>query len=236
MKSKIFITDQIRAIQDVRMTQFMEVVKPQPWPGTGAGFAWSPKGPESDSYLWNTDMQSLCNHMMEACPFGKVGDVIAVRESWVYGNKMDGEDFVKDDKGEYVMQYYYKAIHQHQGWFDGDHYFETAPWKSPTTMPHEAARLFLRITNIRVMRVQELEDTDFIKQAVEELPHSCIGFGYYEAGGEIQECFCMGWEHSPIVMGYITGGMKEWKNKKAWDENKFYWIIDFEKIDKPITC
>lgn len=199
MRSKIFNTDQVRAIQDGRMTQFMQVVKPQPtddWMQNTKQF--SPTGAMFDSrgkqlfWLHNpNDKNKLDSEIY--CPFGKVGDVIYCREKWniIYG-------IIDTDREP--IGYYHST--------DGD---INKKWISPATMPREAARLFLRITNIRVMRVQELTQEDAVKQGVYWQLH--LGYTLDGKSGNTE---------SPLY--------------EVWDKCKsdgYYWIIDFEKADKP---
>ncbi len=161
MKSRIFNTDQVRAIQDGRMTQFMQVVKPQPteMPEAGANsFQWNAtiKG-RSYSFAALTDTL-LKEHMTEFCPFGKVGDVMAVKETTVSAYTWDGIGECPPPKTFYKADDEWKRTE----WYDEekDSIISGPKWKSAVHMPHEAARLFLRITNIRVMRVQELTEQD----------------------------------------------------------------------------
>jgi hypothetical protein len=46
-------------------------------------------------------------------------------------------------------------------WFDSSHPCPTR-WRSPVTMPAWAARIFITPTSIKVRRVQELDEGDFI--------------------------------------------------------------------------
>lgn len=198
MKSKIFNTDQVRAIQDGRMTQFMQVVKPQPEVITGDilnPFKW-----------YAANKNDFCGDIDRPvkCPFGKVGDVITVKEIWIRGITIDENEKPVNDN---PPRFWYKADNNAPEWYrpelSDDHpNYLTPPWKSPATMPREAARLFLRITNIRVMRVQELTKQDARAQGHE----------------------------TDIVYGdiwtphdFLPGGT----------ENLWYWVIDFTKIDKP---
>lgn len=192
MKSKIFNTDQVRSIQDGRMTQFMKVVKPQPtadWMQNTKQF--SPTGAMFDSkgkqLFWLSDPDAKGKKDSEIyCPFGKVGDVIYCREKWnfIYG--------IIDTQWEEIG-YYHST--------DGD---INKKWKSPATMPREAAQLFLHITNIRVMRVQELNDSDMVKQQARLVS-------------------------PPIIRTFKDTSVS---NLKLWQQNPYCWIIDFEKTDK----
>lgn len=176
MKSKIFNTDQIRAIQDGRMTQFMQVVK-HPLDNRGARYC-GPHGWED----WHG--------IPIKCPFGKVGDILYCREAWHY---LDSQD-------EFVYKADPPIFFPHE-------MVETNPFYSPATMPREAARLFLRITNIRVMRVQELTEQDAKAQ------------GYEVIDDEFCPALC---------------ALKSDVFEKGLDYfEKYHWIIDFEKTDKP---
>lgn len=186
MRGRIFNTDQVRAIQSGRMTQFMQEVKPQPNIDNCpvGGSIWLVK---KGLYLWEEDDPSLCATMTEYCPLGKVGDVIYVREGWF--NDADFEE---------------AAIYVHKENFP-NFPLGGCKWRSPATMPREAARLFLRIENIRVMRVQELKWGDFEKQG-------------YPGYRPIQQ--------EPVDQ-FKTSHMD------IWEANKFHWILDFTKTDKP---
>lgn len=188
MKGRIFNTDQVRAIQDGRMSQFMQEVK--------------------DKHVLH--QINVNNHLpsyfedTNFCPFGKVGDVIYVKETTVRAYVYEWEGFGETPP----LRYYYRADDdwKEQEWHDeyNDCPSDAPKWKSAVHMPIAAARLFLRITNIRVMRVQELQEEDFRKQ------------GYYERiPGFLDETFT-----------YLDA------NHKEWTENKFNWVLNFEKCNK----
>lgn len=216
MKSKIFNTDQVRAIQEGRMTQFMQVVKPQPENAVMGGKPYkafeafhSNASPLGMTYKgcrytpWPKCFIDCC------CPFGKVGDIVYCRENVLEHGRYSFVTYPSGD-GEEI-------------WLSGRKYGYLADGNpqvagrtlSAATMPREAARLFLRITNIRVMRVQQLTEADMIAQGITNrgiLGYSAYGIDQSETA---QEAFI-----------YKEG-------KTMWDENKFQWIIDFAKTDKP---
>jgi hypothetical protein len=131
------------------LTQFMQVVKPQPEEITGDmlyPYKW---------YAANKgDFAGDISRPVK-CPFGKVENVIAVRETWAEWGDMQGG-------------YVHKAngFQQRYGAWEKDtpkklHDVERIEkWNPAATMPREAARLFLRITNIRVMKTRDLTEQD----------------------------------------------------------------------------
>lgn len=104
-------------------------------------------------------------------------------------------------------------------------------WRPSIFMPKGACRLFLRITDIRVERLDEISEEDAVAEGCEEMSHRCGGFGYYEGGGEIHDCDCQQWEYPPYVMGFRT----LWESingKGSWGPT-WVWVVNFERIEKP---
>lgn len=141
-KPILFNTEMVQAILDGRKTQTRRVVKSRH---------------ESGEYLIcrNTiskeivEIQSLdwdgnnCNKNV-TCPYGKVGDVLWVRETivddqetgWIYKNGTPCKCL--NDISFQNGRNYIPSIH----------------------VPFEACRLFLQITNIRIERLQDIGDAD----------------------------------------------------------------------------
>lgn len=74
------------------------------------------------------------------CPYGNVGDILWVRETWSPGSIENGVHtgirFKADDE-RYPVR-----------------------WKPSLFMPKEAARIFLKVTNVRVERLQDISEDD----------------------------------------------------------------------------
>ena len=220
MKSKIFNTDQVRAIQEGRMNQFMQVVK------------WQPQEPIRGIYTMDDCTAHINEHAQvrftwqteryapkifkdggfycDQCPFGKVGDVIAVRETW---QLTTWEHPTSENYG-----YIYKATDNGEEWGKTEEW----TWHPSATMPREAARLFLRITNIRVMRVQELTEEDAKAQGYGQICECKNPV----VPGACENCYNTGFNYPPLL------DMQE-NNEKIWNENSYMWIIDYAKTDKP---
>lgn len=148
---------------------------------------------------------------------------MAVRETWVSGIMINEKPV---NYGE-VSRFYYKAINNNAPeWYrpdlrDDHPNYLTPPWKSAAIMPREAARLFLRIINIRVMRVQELKESDALAQAYGQLCDCKIPV----YPGACEHCYNTGYNYPPLL------DMKE-KNQKVWNDNQYMWIVDFTKTEK----
>lgn len=98
-----------------------------------------------EGYFQHTDGSEI----LVKCPYGKIGDILWVRETFVYRPKHD--------------RYYHKAD-----------YMEFAPyahrgWKPSIHMPKKACRLFLKITNIWAERLRDISEEDAIAEGIEKI-------------------------------------------------------------------
>lgn len=160
------------------------------------------------------------------CPFGAIGDVLWVRESFIAGQKMENDDFLYDEGGDPIDHIWYKADGDLNAWFNGDETTENVPWKPSIHMPKAACRLFLQITDIRVERLQSISEEDAKAEGIEpngeqsgdEWFHYMRDFDDFPAFSP-QESFFSLWEK-------ING-------KESLDANPYVWVISFLRINKP---
>ena len=125
------------------------------------------------------------------------GDILYVRETWK-----------KAPNG-----YYY-----YEGWQRND-IADITKWHPSIHMPKEAARIWLKITDVRVERLQEITSQ-----------------GAWEEGAR---CSCL--YPTPDCAGNKTDFIKIWNStiKKSdlncygWDANPWVWVIEFERCEKP---
>ncbi len=130
------------------------------------------------------------------------GDVLYVRESWCKGSLNGGAE-----------QYFYRAD-------DNDFHCQ---WRPSIHMPKEAARIFLRVTGVRVERLQDVTLDDAIAEGCQG---KFIGSG---------ECVGAGWEILPedeFADLWNSTIKKSDLGKYGWDANPWVWVIEFERISK----
>lgn len=145
----IFSTSMVQAILEGRKTHTRRIVKPQPDPD-GEGAEFMPVAPVLDweqiyndiwkPWHWET---SEGESISKFCPYGMVGDVLWVRETWM----------------RYKGEFLFKANEPDAEKIKG--------WKPSIHMPKEARRLFLKIQKIVVQKVKEISEDDAIKEGVE---------------------------------------------------------------------
>ena len=125
-----------------------------------------------------------------------VGDVLWVRETF--------------DDVALGHPWFYKA--------DGDlrpECWKGENWNPSIHMPKEAARIFLCVNDVRVERLQEIDEEDAIAE----------GFADSPAGTESPlERFAVLWDKTV---------KRDDLRKYGWHANPWVWVIEFERCEKP---
>lgn len=135
------------------------------------------------------------------------GDILYVRETWHKYLKRVGNG------GNCRLQEFYGYRASIANSEDAEE-----PWKPSLHMPKEAARLFLRVTNVRVERLQEITTNQIEQEGVEtEYPHVLNG-------EEKKYAFQNLW-NSTIKKSDL--------DRYGWDANPYVWVIEFERCEKP---
>jgi len=163
------------------------------------------------------DFQTLTGEYMACpkCPYGQVGDLLWVRETFISGSEMVDEVFVYDEHGQKVDKAWYKADGGLDRWFDGDLTRDTVPWKPSIHMPKSAARIWLEVTDIGVERVREITEEDAMAEGVilGQFPNDIPS-----------AAFCSLWIS-------INGA-------ESWNSNPWVWVVSFKVLStsgKPET-
>lgn len=147
------------------------------------------------------------------------GDILYVRETWQcwrahrYEATADirfragGDDvrlqFANGNTDSINRLDYDTFVHK---WFS--HYGE---WKQSLFMPKEAARIWLKVTDVRVERLQDMTDDDAEAEGCFDYTSTALGFFYV-------------WD--PTIK-------KSDIDRYGWDANPWVWVIEFERCEKP---
>ena len=142
------------------------------------------------------------------------GDILYVRETWHKYIKRVG-------KGEscHLAEFYgYKASIANSE--DANE-----PWKSPACMPKEAARIWLRVTDVRVERLQEITVDGCHREGINiETSAVTDGETLNRKHDFSLEKFETLWD-STVKKSDI--------DRYGWDANPYVWVIEFERCEKP---
>lgn len=213
MKPILFNTLMVRAILDGRKTVTRRVVKPQL---EGAHYVELNEEDGMFDFICGAFANGMCIDYAQAVkPPYKTGDILYVRETWCYGRiecgeEPDGRDALyitqRDGENDVIFKEYAKR---------NDIGTDDVKWKPSIFMPKEAARIFLRVTNVSVERLQDIT-ADEIR--AEGLTSMCAMVGDMEIA--LQE-----WRE--LWDSTIKGADKP---LYGWDANPWVWVIEFERI------
>lgn len=162
--------------------------------------------------------QSLTEEQLKNC--GKPcypGDILWVRETWTVWSRTLGK----------MPAFHYKA--------DGED-LVNVKWHPSIHMPKEAARIWLKVTNVKCERLQDISFADIQAEGMDmdewyeydEWQHS-VGDGM---GDEVPVIFENPYHFFGSRVWDSTMGSLEKYEKYGWDANPWVWVIEFERIEE----
>lgn len=175
--------------------------------------------------LEHIEQLSTTERTCPICP----GDILYVRETWerfeCWNCEGDESGSCPKEPQKSVLDkvcgcYMYRATDE----ISGD-----AKWHPSIRMPKEAARIWLKVTDVRVERLQKITEDGCIAEGI--YPSNCRGcnatFGCdtcpHEGYDEVDE-FADLW-NSTIKKSDL--------DRCSWDANPWVWVIEFERCKKP---
>ena len=131
----------------------------------------------------------------------RVGDTLYIRETW----------------REYNGKYFFKANEPREY----DDYKTNPKWKPSIHMPKEAARIFLKVTDVRVERLQDIDGQGIAREGVDN--------------GKSNPSMGVRWENMQrLAFEELWNSTIKKKDFDiyGWDANPWVWVIEFERIEK----
>ena len=204
-KSILFNTDMVRAILDGRKSCTRRLVK-----------FLSGENPKWTGYIKDGSM--LYNGRNEPCirtqPY-QPGDILYIRETWCKG----------------LERYIYRADYSDTEKFYRDGKEIDMKWHSSLHMPKEAARIFLRVTNVRVERLQDITEDGCIAEGI--YPSNCRGCNA-TFGCDI--CPDEGYDEFDKFMEIWDSTIKKSDiDHYGWQANPWVWVIEFERCEHDMS-
>lgn len=199
----LFSTDMVKAIMAGRKTMTRRVMKPQPI--------------SQDIEMTFEEDRPVMKYgetgkrIAPVPPYGWQGDLLWVKETWALNESWDHDSVDKP-------KHFYKASS-----------LNNRKWRPSIYMPKDAARIWLKITNIDVERLQDIIHQDAVAEGIEPIGKNCEGatiFRNYEnppdyiATGELSPrlSFCSLWDS-------IND-----KPDKNWNANPWVWVVSFKVL------
>lgn len=150
------------------------------------------------------------------CQPCKPGDLLYVRETW---NRVK---FGRE--GEW--HYEYRASCENPAYFSNGSFAE---WRPSIHMPREAARIFLRVTDVRVERLQDITDE---QARAEGAMAFCLSVDSEDTPDSERTWHDAGPALPDFIRIWNSNIKPADRDKYGWDANPWVWVIEFERISK----
>jgi len=149
------------------------------------------------------------------------GDILWVREAWTMeaSEYFYRADFDRDylDPCKTLSGGYPSECRLYLGCEGCNRGEQRIVWKPPIHMPREAARIFLRVTDVRAERLRDISEEDAIAEGCRGEIKGTV------ATKPIEEYRAL-WDSLNAKRGY------------GWDVNPWCWVYSFERIAKETAC
>lgn len=216
IKPILFNTDMVLAIMQDMKTETRRTVKPQHL-----------RVLDSPYRITHPDVSDICLIERLCVPPCKVGDILYVRETWAFKCRIDCLDNEDDEE---CMLEINPVIHEDKDSVSEGCYVyragypcpERVVWHPSIHMPKQAARIWLKVKDVRVERLQEMRLDDFLNEGIVIRPEAFNDpeNAYWQA----RDQFSWIWNSTLKKSDLTTHG---------WDANPLVWAIKFERCGKP---
>lgn len=247
----LFSAPMVRAILEGRKTVTRRAIKVQPHIDASGNFCVGNSNYGQDGYG-----KPVTKHFVNGCcPYGKPGDRLWVRETFVIESNRwaddpyspphkDGRPIQRYEDDKWDQPHYKATDSEPELWYDN----RDSPgcrWKPSIHMPRWASRILLEITDVRVERLQEITE----EQAQAE---GCFFTDYGQAcfhGGrgvrDAAECEYPAskhqqrpgwmWDKTPSHEHCLDSARNAfgnlWKSVGGdWNANPWVWVVSFKRV------
>lgn len=246
----LFSAPMVRALLAGTKTQTRRAIKPQPFIDDLSNFHWNGWN-YGQSVYGEPHVQALASPIpgsltkRVACPFGKPGDRLWVREAWRIGawdhddgtfaidyraspeikrtpwvtnpNDPEGEDF----NNRWISLCDQLEARGVKADAEGRYRWEPGecplPWRPSIHMPRWASRITLEIADVRVQRLQDISGLDAIAEGLDHVNDGAAAFGV--------KGFARSWSNDPRVA--YRALWESINGAGSWDANPWVWAISF---------
>lgn len=218
----LFNTDMVRAILDGRKTVTRRLVKLPKYiqlqdDGLYTLFA-------DGTCYENQHMEDITDYMNK--PY-QPGDILWVQETWK----------ILDVLNELSMKFEYRADGKISGFIDFisermekfRKFANKNGWQSPYFMPKEAARIWLKVKDVRVERLQDITHDGPMKEGIQydECP---TGFTWKQET-DMHNCYTTPMGAMQALWNSTI--KKSDIDRYGWNASPWVWVIEFERCEKP---
>ena len=118
---------------------------------------------------------------------------------------------------------YCEVPNEYGGTRDGS-FDELAGWENKMFVKAELMPHHIKITNIRVERLQDISDEDCLREGLVYSPVGVNNYGFYSENDNCVYYFYTPREAFAALIDKVSG-------KGTWESNPYVWVYEFELVD-----
>lgn len=145
----------------------------------------------------------LVDETIERCARYKIGEVVAIAQA--YGDVKASRNFLED--AEYICKTK-----------------NTAGWKNKMFVKADLMPRHIKITNIRLERLQDISDEDCLKEGILDMPDPMNPLASIYTFSGSEEMFYSARKAYASLIDKVSG-------KGGWNKNPYVFVYDFELVD-----
>lgn len=221
-KSMLFNTDMVQAFLEGRKGVTRRLVKPQPEKDMIHRLGYCIVGDKKDIGKFGFGTKAHGGHILNVKPPCRTGDIIYIRETWQFMPCIEcrkenetcwkNREIYEDRQSESEGCFIYRAGHPLP---------ERFCWRPSIHMPKEAARIFLKVTDIEVEHLQDMRLEDFLMEGIVLRP---------EAFNDPENAF---WQAQNIFRELWNSTIrKEDTDLYGWEANPWVWAVRLERTEE----
>ncbi len=146
-----------------------------------------------------------------ACPYGKPGDRLWVRETWASNTMRKGEVYYAADRADIGLK-----------------------WTPSLHMPRWASRLTLEVTGVRVEQLHAISQEDALAEGVLTWRHGWTdkeaAEAFLFAGSHIVDVEELGLGRALFALMWSAAGGAWDPEMRRWKANPWVWVVDFRRV------
>ena len=227
IKPILFNTEMVRAILDGRKSCTRRIVRPP----------YFVDGDENDKRslitLRTATKNSSLYRQIGQMPYPdapyRINDILYVRETWEHFECCCCEG---EEHGNCYREPQQSVLNKSCGCYmyrATDEIYGDARWHPSIHMPKEAARIWIKVTDVRVERLNEITNDGCVAEGI--YPSNCRGCN---AAFGCDTCIDEGYsEIDEFAEVWNSTIKKSDLDRYGWDANPYVWVIEFERCEKP---
>lgn len=222
-KSILFNTKMVEAILDSKKTTKRKIIKRKPSNDESCGYGFWKEYNKCDDTWYIKDYNHSCvwwplKEYIEKFSTYHIGDIVYVKETWMMQSMSNYDKKAKIMFRAKPNEKLKELILSNNRYEDLLKYSCKNGWQPSIFMPKEATRILLKIVDVRIERLQDMELDDLLKEGMElKFPNVMDRFTKDIIIGQFIEL----WDNAINKKDF---------NKYRFRSNPWVWVIDFEEV------